>query len=86
VGRFYFEFLRGDSERPYYFGFSEAQWTSLAIVCVAIAVEMRGFLPFHLWHVAAAACLLLTVISIGAARWWISHAGDPLIGADASRR
>lgn len=32
VSRFSLEFARGDAERPYYFGLSQAQWISLALL------------------------------------------------------
>ncbi len=55
AGRFAFEFWRGDPERPYWLGFSEAQWTSVGLVwCVAGAellspglAEMRALRALH---------------------------------------
>ena len=38
LGRFCFEFLRGDTRRHYFRGFSEAQWTSLlCLLCFFVA-------------------------------------------------
>lgn len=64
IGRFFFEFMRGDIGRPYYFGFSEAQWTSLLLMCVVVWAELYGILTFHLWHACATASLVLTMIVV----------------------
>jgi len=58
IGRFGFEFLRGDPDRPYFAGFSEAQWTSLVLICFTVVSEARGALPFVRWHALAAAGLV----------------------------
>lgn len=50
AARFALEFARGDADRPYLAGFSEAQWTSLAIMGVALAAGLRGDLPLRAWH------------------------------------
>lgn len=57
LGRFGFEFLRGDAARPYWRGLSEAQWTSLLAVGGAAGAELAGILPFQAWHAVAAALL-----------------------------
>jgi prolipoprotein diacylglyceryltransferase len=67
VGRFCFEFARGDSDRPYHMGFSEAQWISLVLTWAVVWAERRGVLPDVRWHVAAAA-LLTAGASLVAAR------------------
>ena len=36
LGRFCFEFLRGDTRRHYFRGFSEAQWTSLLLIAAVV--------------------------------------------------
>ena len=61
VGRFWFEFMRGDPGRAYFGGFSEAQWTSLLIACAVSGAGLAGLLPFHWWHAAAAIALLCTL-------------------------
>jgi hypothetical protein len=68
LGRFCFEFLRGDPDRSYLWGFSQPQWISLLLMCGVVWAEMAGVLPFHLWHAAATACLALAMIVISAAR------------------
>jgi prolipoprotein diacylglyceryltransferase len=64
IGRFGFEFLRGDPDRPYWKGVSEAQWTSWLLVTLTAIAEVAGILPFHLWHAAAAAALTAAVATL----------------------
>jgi hypothetical protein len=64
IGRFCFEFMRGDVDRRYYLGFSEAQWISLLLMCAVVCAELSGILIFNPWHVTATACLVLTMIAI----------------------
>jgi prolipoprotein diacylglyceryltransferase len=68
IGRFCFEFMRGDAVRPYLWGFSEAQWTSLVLMCVIVGAELSGILNFHLWHAGAAACLVFAIIAVALVR------------------
>jgi Prolipoprotein diacylglyceryl transferase len=55
VGRFLFEFVRGDADRAYLLGFSEAQWTSAALVCLVAVLGQAGVLPSAWWQWGAAA-------------------------------
>ncbi len=64
LGRFCFEFMRGDPERPYLWGFSEAQWISFVLVCVVVAAELSGFIAFQPWHIGAIVGLALTMIGV----------------------
>lgn len=57
VGRFCLEFQRGDADRPYYRGFSEAQWISLGLTWAVVVAGAAGVLPAASWHVAAAVAL-----------------------------
>lgn len=66
--RYCFEFLRGDPERPYLWGFSEAQWTSLALMVVVVWVESVGGLPFEPWHLVATLGLASVMLMISAHR------------------
>jgi prolipoprotein diacylglyceryl transferase len=68
LGRFCFEFLRGDPDRSYLWGFSQPQWISLLLMCGVVWAETAGVLPFHLWHAAATVCLGLAMIAAGLAR------------------
>jgi hypothetical protein len=68
VGRFCFEFMRGDPARPYLGGFSEAQWTSLVLMCLIVWAEISSILTFHLWHAVATACLVCAMIAVGLVR------------------
>jgi hypothetical protein len=67
LGRFAFEFARGDAERPYWHGFSQPQWISLILTsCVALA-EWRGYLPFQAWHAGAA--VVTTFLMCAVSTW-----------------
>jgi len=68
VGRFCFEFLRGDPDRRYRLGFTEGQWTSLALMLAVAGSELKGALSLHSWHVAAAAGVAATMIAIAVSR------------------
>jgi hypothetical protein len=70
VGRFGFEFLRGDPHRPYLGGFSEAQWISLFLVITAAVAGQSGALAFHPGYAAAAAGLVLTAVAVALHRRW----------------
>jgi hypothetical protein len=68
VGRFAFEFWRGDRERHYLAGFSEAQWSSLVLVTVVAVAERVDLLPPEGWHVAALGGLALGALLVAASR------------------
>jgi prolipoprotein diacylglyceryltransferase len=68
LGRFCFEFVRGDPDRPYLWGFSEAQWTSLLLMGVVVGLELSGLLPFQPWHIGATVFLALIMIAIALKR------------------
>ena len=50
LGRLTLEFYRGDPSRPYYYGVSQAQWTSIGIVLVVAVLQLIGILPFPQWQ------------------------------------
>jgi prolipoprotein diacylglyceryltransferase len=64
VARFGLERLRGDAGRPYWLGFSEAQWTSVILVWIVALAEWRGRMPFSWWHTAFAAGLVLAMVGV----------------------
>jgi hypothetical protein len=64
IGRFFFEFMRGDPSRHYSWGFSEGQWTSVVLMIVLVWLELSGFVPYELWHSAATAGLILVMVTI----------------------
>lgn len=68
VGRFFVEFMRGDAERPYFWGFSEAQWTSLLLVNALVLIEPTGMLGFHLSHAVGAAIITTTMVVLAVKR------------------
>jgi prolipoprotein diacylglyceryltransferase len=63
-GRFCFEFLRGDPDRAYFFGFSEAQWTSLLLMSLTLLGEASRIIPRQRWHVAATALAVLMMAGV----------------------
>jgi prolipoprotein diacylglyceryltransferase len=48
--RYVLEFFRGDPERPYWHGLSEAQWTTLILIASSLALSFAGYLPLYNWH------------------------------------
>lgn len=68
LGRFCFEFVRGDTDRPYYRDFSQAQWISVILLFGIVWAEMSGVLPFHAWHIGATVVVLLTMIGVSLKR------------------
>lgn len=68
LGRFVFEFARGDAERPYWLGFSQAQWLSLLLTGGVVWAERASVLPYSRWHVAAFASLTATMIGVSIKR------------------
>jgi hypothetical protein len=65
IGRFLFEFMRGDTLRPYFWRFSEAQWITIILMGIISWKEFSGELPFHSWHIAASGSLALYIIVTG---------------------
>jgi prolipoprotein diacylglyceryltransferase len=65
LGRYCFEWLRGDAGRAYFKGSSEAQWTSCVLMSANAAAELAGLLPLHLWHVWLTASLAVTTLAVG---------------------
>jgi len=63
-GRFCLEFFRGDVARPYFCGFSEAQWTSLALALSALFAEQAKLLQGTAWHSIAVAAMVAIMIAI----------------------
>lgn len=64
LGRFFFEFMRGDHERHYYLGFSEAQWTSLLLMVAVVWAGRDGIMNLQLWHQLATAFVGLTMVVV----------------------
>jgi hypothetical protein len=55
LGRFCFEFIRGDPGRLYLLNFSEAQWTSSILMGILLWAESSAILPYHSWHAVVVA-------------------------------
>jgi Prolipoprotein diacylglyceryl transferase len=64
TGRFCFEFVRGDPDRPYLWGFSQPQWISVVLMGFVVWAEIAGALPFRWWHIVVMAGLMLAMIAI----------------------
>ena len=58
LGRFFLEFLRAGLDRPFFRGFSAAQWTSFALACGTVGAEAAGVLPRSAWHTLIPAAML----------------------------
>jgi hypothetical protein len=67
-GRFCFEFLRGDPARPYFLGFSEAQWISIILMSATVYGEAAHELPLARWHVAVTVLVVLMIIGVAVHR------------------
>lgn len=66
TGRFFFEFLRGDPERPYWLGFSEAQWTTIVLMCLVLGMEWFQNTNFHFWYLLVCLfCLFIMIVLSG---------------------
>jgi prolipoprotein diacylglyceryltransferase len=70
VGRFLLEFLRGDADRPYWRGFSEAQWTALITTSAVAVAGWGGILPFQVWQIGSAIGLAAVIIAVAMWRRW----------------
>jgi Prolipoprotein diacylglyceryl transferase len=68
LGRFCLEFWRGDPERPYLWGYSEAQWIAVVMVCFVVIAEGAGVLPRYTWHSLAFGGLLFAMLGISLKR------------------
>jgi prolipoprotein diacylglyceryltransferase len=68
LGRFGFEFLRGDHLRHYFCGVSEAQWTSLITTAAVVTAEQYGALPARSWHPLVSACMVTAILIVTVAR------------------
>lgn len=62
--RFAIEFFRGDPERPYWKGLSEAQWTTLFLVTLSLCFAFAGYFPLYTWHVAVSAFLYIVSLFV----------------------
>jgi|SRR5450631_2180889 prolipoprotein diacylglyceryltransferase len=55
--RFVIEFFRGDAERPYFKGLSEAQWTTILLIGISVIFAILGFMTFYWWHIVLSALI-----------------------------
>jgi prolipoprotein diacylglyceryltransferase len=78
-GRFCFEFVRGDSERSYLWGFSEAQWISLGLMLLVSGGELAHVLPLYAWHIGVVGCMVLAMVIVTLSRRWRNDAQYQLL-------
>jgi len=66
VGRFGLEFIRGDSDRPYFLALSEAQWGSLVLIVAAICAHYPRPTPLSdlRSQIAMSAGLILCAVAL----------------------
>ena len=67
-GRFCLEFFRGDASRPYFRGFSEAQWTSLLLGMTALVAGKVKVLPEARWHSPAVVAMVAGMVFVASRR------------------
>jgi hypothetical protein len=68
LGRFFFEFARGDKDRPYHAGFSQAQWISL-LLTLGVSVLGRARFPQHsIWFSVPLILLAVSMAMVAVAR------------------
>ncbi len=72
VGRFCFEFARGDADRPYWLGFSQPQWISLVLTGAVAGAELAGLLPLVAWHLATFILLAVAMVGVSLKRYFQS--------------
>jgi len=79
MGRFSFEFLRGDSCRPYFFGFSEAQWISLLLIVVVTWAGWMWHYDSFPWHAVVTLGVVSAMIVVVFQRRWRKTATHQLL-------
>lgn len=67
--RFVFEFFRWRPD-PFYSGLSEAQWISLGLLSLIVALESLHVLPYRWWHVATVVLLGVLTLSVVLTSSW----------------
>lgn len=68
LGRFFFEFARGDADRPYFLGFSQAQWISLLLTLGASLLGGARFPQHAIWFPAPFMLLVVSMALVALAR------------------
>jgi hypothetical protein len=72
IGRFLFEFLRGDAARPYWAGLSQPQWISLFSMAGVAYAELAGRLPRQDVHLAVTVGMIgiAAMVAIASSLGW----------------
>jgi hypothetical protein len=77
--RFSLEYIRGDDDRPYYGGFSQAQWISAILLVLVVLGEWRGLLPWHAWHAVIGAAMVAVMIVQAIVRLFVHSERERLL-------
>jgi len=77
--RFLLEYIRGDDDRPYYAGFSQAQWISAILLVLVVLGEWRGVLPWHAWHAVIGAAMVVVMLVHAIVRRFVHSERDRLL-------
>jgi hypothetical protein len=67
-GRFVLEFARGDADRRYLLGFSEGQWTSVAVSVLVVGAAAAGIVSWHPAYVTVPIGMAATMVAVATAR------------------
>ncbi len=62
--RFVLEFFRGDPERPYLHGLSEAQWTTWFLIILSLIGSITSRLPLYYWQIIITFIISITSMTI----------------------
>ncbi len=73
LARFFLEYWRGDSDRPYMGGLSEAQWSAALLLAMTSIAQGLGFVP---QPAGMPAWVALTLLLAGPCWSWMRPAGD----------
>jgi len=68
LGRFFFEFARGDTDRPYFAGFFQAQWISLLLTLGIGLLRGIGFTQHSIWFFAPLVLLAVSMVLVALVR------------------
>lgn len=68
TARFLIELLRGDPQRPYFRGYSEAQWIALLLMSFVVLLEYITVLPLHTSHVMLVTGVVAAMLTIAITR------------------
>lgn len=68
LGRFFFEFARGDADRPYFLRISQSQWISLLLTVGLSLLGLAGVPRYSIWLSVPFVVLAVSIILVALAR------------------